>query len=323
MKIYRTLDTAKFIRFPTITIGTFDGVHIGHQRVINYLNEQAKKMNGESVVITFEPHPKTVIMPENHNVKLIQTNEEKYQKLQKYGVQNLVIIEFTHELSQLSAEEFLQNILIEQLNAKQIVIGYDHRFGHNREGNIDFLREKSKNMKFSVVEIPATTIDEITISSTKIRNALQKGDIQTANNFLGEYYILSGVVVKGKQLGKKIGFPTANLQINDPLKLIPMDGIYIVITKIKDTPKTGILSIGTNPTVENNSKQTIEVFLLDYDGNLYGETLELKFIHFIRPTEKFNSIEELILQMQYDEQYTQNYMELHDSKRDNNMLQFK
>jgi len=320
MQIHRSLDSFSFVRNPTITIGTFDGVHLGHQRVISYLNEHAQKISGESTVITFEPHPRVVLNPKDHNVKLIQSNEEKYAKLEYYGIQHLVIIEFTIELSNLSAEDFLQTILIDRLKAKQLVIGYDHHFGRNREGNIDFLRQNSSKLGFSVVEIPATTIDEITISSTKIRKALNKGDIETANNFLGNPFTLSGIVVKGKQLGKQLGFPTANLEINDPLKLIPTDGIYIVETQIEGLRKIGILSIGTNPTVTTDNKQSIEVFILDYNGDLYSKILILELIHFIRPTKKFDSLEQLTLQMQHDENYTRNYMATYNAKRNIDLL---
>jgi len=309
MNIHHSFETFNTIQNPVATIGFFDGVHKGHQQVIAYLNEQARKINGESVLITFDPHPKIVLSPTNHKVQLILSQEEKIEKLKQYDVQHVVILKFTHQLSQLSAHDFLTTILIEQLKIKHFVIGYDHRFGRNREGDINFLRKKASELQFSVAEIPAQTIDNITISSTKIRKALQEGKIEIANDFLGTPFSMKGTVVKGQQLGRTLGFPTANIRLQEALKIIPKDGIYIVKVFVDtDVQKTGILSIGNNPTINADTQQTIEVFLLDFSGDLYETTIVLEFMHFIRPTEKFGSIEQLIEQMKQDETYTRNYM---------------
>lgn len=308
MKIFHNLDSIGEIKNPVITIGTFDGVHLGHQKIISYLNNEAKKINGESVLFTFYPHPKMILQSENHGIKLIQTQEEKLEKLEKTGLQNIIIHPFTSEFSQLTAMEFVQDFLVNKLGIKHLVIGYDHHFGKNREGNIDFLKSVAPKFGIGIIEIPAQEIDEVNISSTKIREAILTGDIETANTFLGEPFSLRGEVVKGKQLGRNFGFPTCNIDLKSTIKLLPKDGIYVVNVKTQQNLHLqGILSIGTNPTVSNKEIRTIEVYILNFSGDLYGTVLEVELLHFIRSSVKFDSIDELIKQMKEDEKYTRNY----------------
>lgn len=308
MKIFHNLDNIGEIKNPVLTIGTFDGVHLGHQKMISYLNEEAKKINGESVLFTFYPHPRMILQSENHGIKLIQTQEEKLEKLEKIGLQNIIIHPFTPEFSQLTAMEFVEDFLVKKLGIKHLIIGYDHHFGKNREGNIAFLKAVAPKFGFGIIEIPAQEIDEVNISSTKIREAILKGDIETANSFLGDPFSLRGEVVKGRRLGRDLGFPTCNIDIKSTIKLLPKDGVYIVNVKTHDNViLRGILSIGTNPTVSDKEIRTIEVYILDFSGDLYGTVLEVDLLHFIRPSLKLNSIDELIIKMKEDEKYTRDY----------------
>lgn len=308
MNIFYDLERIHEIPNPVLTIGTFDGVHLGHQKIISFLNSEAKKINGESVLFTFFPHPKMVLQPDNHGVKLIQTQEEKLEKLKQTGLKNIIIHPFTHEFSQLTALEFVRDFLVKKLNVQHLVIGYDHQFGKNREGGIEFLKKVAPEFNFELTEISAKEIDEVNISSTKIRNAIQEGDIETTNAFLGTPFSLRGEVVSGMQNGRKFGFPTANLDLKSDLKLLPPDGIYVVKVQLQSGEiNHGILSIGTNPTVSEKNIRTVEVYLLDFSANLYGTLLEVQLLHFIRPSMKFDSIDTLIQQMKEDEIYTRNY----------------
>lgn len=309
MKIFHDFKYINEIPNPVLTIGTFDGVHLGHQKIISYLNKEAEKINGESVLFTFFPHPKMILNPDNHGIKLIQTQEEKIEKLREMGLKNIIIFPFTPEFSQLSALEFVRDFLVKKLHVKHLVIGYDHQFGKNREGGIDFLKKVAPEFHFGLTEISAEEIDEVNISSTKIRNAIQSGDIETANAYLGSPFSLRGEVIHGKENGRVFGFPTANLDLKNSLKLLPPDGIYVVdVTTESGELHKGILSIGTNPTISENNDRTVEVYLLDFSGNLYGTILVVDLFHFIRPSLRFDSIEALIQKMKEDEIYTRNYI---------------
>jgi riboflavin kinase/FMN adenylyltransferase len=309
MKIFHDFKYINEIPNPVLTIGTFDGVHLGHQKIISYLNKEAEKINGESVLFTFFPHPKMILNPDNHGIKLIQTQEEKIEKLREMGLKNIIIFPFTPEFSQLSALEFVRDFLVKKLHVKHLVIGYDHQFGKNREGGIDFLKKVAPEFHFGLTEISAEEIDEVNISSTKIRNAIQSGDIETANSYLGSPFSLRGEVIHGKENGRVFGFPTANLDLKNSLKLLPPDGIYVVdVTTESGELHKGILSIGTNPTISENNDRTVEVYLLDFSGDLYGTILVVDLFHFIRPSLKFDSIEALIQKMKEDEIYTRNYI---------------
>ena len=282
-----------------ITLGTFDGVHIGHQEIIKKLVEQSVQHNNESVILTFFPHPRMVLQ-KGTDLKLLTTLPEKIALLEKTGLNNLVIEPFTKEFSRLTAIDFVRNILIEQLKLKKLVIGYDHHFGRNREGNFKQLQEYGSLYGFTVEEIPAQDITNISVSSTKIRKALLDGDISKANCFLGYEYLLTGKVIYGKGLGHKYDYPTINIHIGETYKLIPKEGVYIVKTKVNNQSIYGIMNIGNRPTV-NGKHQTIEVHLLDFKANLYGETISISIAHRLRDEQKFDSLEDLYYQIKKDE----------------------
>jgi riboflavin kinase / FMN adenylyltransferase len=302
VKVFSGFDSILEIKNPVLTIGTFDGVHIGHQKIIERLNEEATKIDGESVLFTFYPHPRMVLFPDSHGLKLIQTQAEKIDKLRKCGLQNVIVFPFTKEFSRLTAIEFVRDYLVNRLNVKKLVIGYDHQFGKNREGSLEFLKEIADTYEYEVIEIPAQDIDEVNVSSTKIRNALLAGDIETANNFLGEHFELSGTVVKGNQIGSQMGFPTANIQIDSELKLIPGNGVYAVSVRLEDgSLLNGMLNIGTRPTVSASDELRIEVHLFDTTLNLYGQKLTVRFLKRVRDEKRFEDKESLINQLKNDE----------------------
>jgi len=283
-----------------VTIGTFDGVHFGHQHIIEKLVLEAKKANRKSVLLTFFPHPRMVLQ-KDHSLELINTIEERAELLKKTGLDYLIIHPFSKGFSRMTALDFVRDILVNQLNISKLIIGYDHHFGKNREGNIVQLTEYSHLYDFTVEEIPAQDIDDVSVSSTKIRRALAEGNIETANNYLGYNFMLSGSVVNGKQLGGKIGYPTANIDIKEAYKLIPKTGVYVVKSTINKKIVFGIMNIGNRPTVDG-SYRTIEVHFLDFNEDLYNQNLTIELLSFLRDEEKFNSIENLIIQIRKDEQ---------------------
>jgi len=289
-----------------VTIGTFDGVHFGHQQIIEKLVLEAKKANKKSVLLTFFPHPRMVLQKDN-SLELINTIEERADLLKKTGLDYLIIHPFSKEFSRMTALDFVRDILVNQLNISKLIIGYDHHFGKNREGNIIQLTEYSHLYDFTVEEIPAQDIDNVSVSSTKVRRALAEGNIKTANNYLGYNFMLSGVVVNGKQLGGKIGYPTANIDIKESYKLIPKTGVYVVKSTIDKKVIFGIMNIGNRPTLDGGY-QTIEVHFLDFNANLYNKSLTIELLYFLRDEKKFNSIENLILQIRNDEQIARNYL---------------
>src|SRR5690554_6303008 len=279
VKVFQGFNEMAKIPHPVLTIGTFDGVHIGHQKIIKQINEIAEKIGGESVLFTFYPHPRMVLFPESHGLKLIQTQVEKLNKLERMGLQNIIVHPFTKEFSRLSAIEFIRDFLVNKLNIKTIVIGYDHQFGKNREGSIELLKELAPVYDFEVIEIGAKDIDEVNVSSTKIREALKNGDITLANTYLGEEFELNGEVEHGKKLGTKLGYPTANIDIKSDVKLVPKNGVYATrVTLENGAEHFGLVSIGERPTVDDSGKITIEVYLLDFEGDLYGTQLCLKML---------------------------------------------
>jgi riboflavin kinase / FMN adenylyltransferase len=292
MNVYYGIQEFKKLENAVVTSGTFDGVHLGHQKIINRLNEVAKLTDGESVVITFYPHPRSVISPDNQIVRLLSTLDEKIELLEKSGVNNLLIIPFTREFSELSSEEFIQKILIQTIGTKTLVIGYDHRFGKNREGGFDYLKLNKEKYGFNIEEISRQDIENVAVSSSKIRKALQEGDVPSADHFLGRNYSLSGVIVKGKQLGRTIGFPTANIQVREIAKLIPSDGVYAVKVYYNEKVFGGMLNIGNRPTVDGTF-QTVEVNIFDFNQEIYGENLTVEFLQKIRNEQKFNGLDEL------------------------------
>jgi len=281
-----------------ITIGTFDGVHRGHQKIVQRLIKIAQEKNLQSVVLTFFPHPRMVLQKDT-NIKLINTIDEKAQLFKHFGINVLVVKEFTKEFSRLTALEFVRDILANKLHIKHIIIGYDHQFGRNRTANIDDLKEYGELYNFNVTEISAQDIDEVTISSTKIRNALYEGDIKTANTFLGYNFMLTGTIVKGKGLGKQIGFPTANLHIEEDYKLIPKKGVYVVKSNLNDIIIYGMMNIGTNPTV-GGKIQSIEIHFFDFHQDIYDQKIKIELLYRLRDEQKFNSLEMLQNQLQND-----------------------
>jgi len=306
VKIFNDLDAVKDIPNPVLTIGTFDGVHVGHQKILRQLEKVAKEIGGESILFTFYPHPRMVLYPENHGLKLIQTEEEKLAKLERAGLQNCIIFPFTFEFSRLSAIEFVRDILVNKLHVKKLVIGYDHQFGKNREGTIEFLKEISEIYNFEVIEIPAKDIDEINVSSTKIRNAIHIGDIELANKFLGEPFELNGTVIEGNKLGRTIGFPTANIQVDSDIKLIPGNGVYAVKVEVLNKTFNGMMNIGTRPTVSDLNNRSIEVNIFDFNLDIYNQKITVRFLSKIRDEKKFNGIEELKNQLKIDENTVRN-----------------
>lgn len=301
MKIYRSLEDVPKINRPVVTIGTFDGVHLGHQKILERITRIASSSGGETVLITFWPHPRMVLFPEEHGVRLLNTFDEKTRLLASFGVDHLVSIPFTRAFSEMPSEDFIRSVLVEKIQTSILVIGYDHRFGKDREGSFAHLKARQAEYNFELEEIPREDIDNVGISSTKIREALEAGDITSANEFLGRAYTLEGTVVEGDKIGRTIGFPTANIQVAEPDKLIPMDGAYIVQVRLGNKLLDGILNIGKRPTVSGGTKK-IEVNLLDFDGILYGESLEVAFLEFLRPEKKFGNLDELKEQLEKDRQ---------------------
>lgn len=289
-----------------VTIGTFDGVHIGHKKIIAKVISNAEELNCESTVLTFFPHPR-VVLQNGESLKLLNTIEEKKILLEKIGLSNLVIHPFDKEFSQLSAEDFVKIILVDQLHVQKIIIGYDHRFGKNRSADIKDLSLFGIKYGFAVEQISAQEIDEIAISSTKIRTSLEEGAITLANEYLGYNYFFSGTVVKGNQLGRTLGFPTANIQIDENYKLIPKNGVYFVKSKINEKLVFGMMNIGTRPTVDGKN-QSIEVHFFEFELDLYDMKITIELVDFIREEQKFESLEALKNQLFKDEQICKNYI---------------
>jgi riboflavin kinase/FMN adenylyltransferase len=293
MRVLTDLSKLPKFRNAVITIGTFDGVHKGHQQLIKRISELAKNINGESVIVTFHPHPRLVINPQDNTLQLLNTVEEKIALLESYGIDNVVIVPFSRSFSEQSADDYIEYFLVKNFQPKQIVIGYDHKFGKNRSGDINLLRQMRHRFGYEVDEIQKETLEQITISSTKIRHALNEGSIQIANDLLGHNYSIEGLVVKGLQNGRKLGYPTANISISDPHKLIPRKGIYAVFVHHAGTKYGGMLSIGFNPTF-NGTSLSVEVNILNFNKEVYGEKLKIELLQYIRDEKKFDSTDALI-----------------------------
>ena len=312
MRIYEGLEEFKKVKYPVVSSGTFDGVHIGHQKIINQLNEIALNNKGETVLITFWPHPREVLYPDEHTLKLLTTFEEKAEILAQKGIDHLIKIKFTKAFSELSSEEFIQDILIDKIGTKILVIGYDHRFGKNREGSFDHLKSNGHRYGFKVEEIPRQDIDHVGISSTKIRKALTNGNVITANKYLGRLYHLKGTVVNGNKLGRKLGYPTANINIDNDKKLIPADGVYAVKVRYSTKLFDGMMSIGVRPTV-GGTQRTIEVNIFDFDKTIYNENLSIFFVEKFREEMKFDNLDELKKQLDRDWKTARDILSQHNS----------
>ena len=306
MKIHEGASAFKSDKPTVVTIGTFDGVHAGHQKIIKRLVDSARANNLESVILTFFPHPRMVLQKES-GIKLINSIEERTNILKQTGVDHLVIHPFTMQFSRITAREFVKEILVEKLKAKKVIIGYDHRFGRNRTANINDLKKFGQEFDFEVEEITRQDIEEVAVSSTKIRTALEEGRVEKANNYLQHPFSLEGEVVKGRGLGKEFNYPTANIEIAEDYKLIPKNGVYVVRSRIEGENYFGMMSIGTNPTVGGTSR-TIESFFFKLDKNLYGKRLKIDLLVRIRDEKKFSSIEELKLAMRQDESFSKQFI---------------
>ncbi len=304
VKIYTGFSGLKKLKNPIVTIGTFDGVHLGHTRIIQRLKELARKVDGETVLLTFYPHPRMVLHPEDHSIQLLNTAEEKAALLEKAGIEHLVIYPFSMEFSRISAFEYVRDLLVNGIGAHTVVVGYDHRFGRNREGDHQTLVELSETFGFDVEEIPAQEIDHINVSSTKIRNALLEGRLADAEKYLGYSYQLSGNVVRGDGNGRKFGYPTANIEVDYRYKLIPAYGVYAVKVWLGQEEFIGACSIGVRPTVHEQAPPTIEVYILNFDRDIYGQRLRLEFIEYLREEKKFGSIDDMLEAIAQDVQLT-------------------
>lgn len=299
MQVHRDLQHLPAFRNAVVTIGTFDGVHSGHQYILQQLQEAADACNGETVIITFDPHPREVLAPKDSTVRLLTTLEEKIQLLEQRGIHHLVVVPFTKAFSELSAQAYLEDFLIRTFRPHTIIIGYDHRFGHNREGGLELLETEQQQFGFRLLEIPQQVVHNLTVSSTKIRQSLQEGAIQLANELLGYPYFLEGKVIHGDKMGRQLGFPTANIQLHDNRKLIPAQGVYAVTVATGGESYRGALNIGTRPTF-NGTELRIEVYILDFDGDIYDADIRVSFLDYIRSDKKFDTVDALVLQMEND-----------------------
>jgi riboflavin kinase/FMN adenylyltransferase len=301
MKIYHHIDEFEPVKNAVVTIGTFDGVHLGHRKIISRIKELADASGGETVILTFFPHPRMILHPEDDNIKLITTINEKASLMGQIGVDHLIITPFSRDFSNQSAEDYIRDILVNKIGTKKIVIGYDHRFGKDRRGGLDDLLHLAPIYGFDVIEIPEQDINEVAISSTRIREALLKADIELANTFLGYPFFITGKVIRGDQIGRQIGYPTANIQIEEKYKLIPADGIFAVKVRLNDMEYKGMAYIGSRPTI-NGMTRNIEVNLFDFNKEIYNETIRMEFHHFVRADVKFNGLDELKIQIAKDKE---------------------
>lgn len=290
-----------------LTVGTFDGVHIGHQKIIERIQSIAQRLNGETALLTFYPHPRKVLF-EDSDLKLIHTQEEKEQRLEKVGIDHLIVHPFTRDFSRLTALQYVRDLLVQKIGVRALVVGYDHHFGRNREGSFDELREYGEVYGFEVVEIPAQDIDDVSVSSTKIRNALAEGNIAKANKFLGSPFLITGTVVVGQKLGRELGFPTANIRVEEDYKLLPANGVYAAYIYVSGIKYSGMLNIGVRPTVDGKSR-TIEANIFDFDGDVYGHRIQLELMGRIRDEMRFDDLEALKSRLNADRVAAQGMLE--------------
>ncbi|HEY4650891.1 MAG TPA: bifunctional riboflavin kinase/FAD synthetase [Pontibacter sp.] len=309
MEVIRDIADFPKLSYPVVTSGTFDGVHVGHQKILKRVIERARQHNGQSVVITYWPHPRLVLFPEDNDLKLLSTIEERVEQLRSFGIDYLLIIPFTKEFSRTSSRNFVTDILVKALHTKVLVIGYDHRFGKNREGSFEHLKTHAGKYGFEVEEIPREDVDDVGVSSTKIRKALESGDLETATRYLGRYYTLTSTVIEGNKLGRTIGFPTANLATPASTKLIPANGVYAVWATIAGERHPSMMNIGLRPTVEG-THLTLEVNLLNFNRDIYGQTVTVSFVAYLRDEQKFSGLDELKAQLAKDRQATEQVLGL-------------
>lgn len=306
MKIFDSIGQVNAIKNPVLTLGMFDGLHLGHQKIIQQLNAIAKNVEGESTLLTFEPHPRLVLQQGFNDLQLLTTLDEKISLLDKFGLDNLIIHPFTKEFSQLSSVEFVKQLLVDEIGIHTLVIGYDHHFGKNREGNFEQLKELSEEFGFELVKIEEVQSDGLHISSTQIRKALREGNVEFASGALGRNYSISGEVIHGDGIGRTLGFPTANMKL-EKYKLIPENGVYMAKVQLHNKTYKGLLSIGTRPTVNDLGERRVEVFILDFDQSIYGELVTVAIITKIRDDKKFASLDELVQQMKRDKEFAERF----------------
>lgn len=304
MKIYHHIDEFTAVKNAVVTIGTFDGVHIGHRKIISRIKELDAATGGETVILTFFPHPRMILHPEDESLKLINTIDEKAELLEQLGVDHLIITPFSRDFSNQTAEGYIRDVLVNKIGTKTIVIGYDHRFGKDRQGGLHDLLALAPQYNFEVVEIPEQDINDVAISSTRIRTALLNNDIKIANECLGYPFFITGKVIRGDQLGRKLGYPTANILVEESYKLIPADGIFAVKVKVSGKEFTGMAYIGHRPTV-NGMTRNIEVNIFDFSAEIYNQQIRMEFLHFVRGDVKFESLDQLVVQLSKDKKDVQ------------------
>lgn len=307
MKIFYSIEKIK-INKPVLTVGTFDGVHLGHRKLLNYLVKTAKKIGGESVVFSFYPHPRQVIFPDSAELKHLNSPKEKIKFLEDVGIDNLIIYPFTNEFANYDSCYFIEKILHEKLGVKHLVVGHDHHFGKDRQGNVDIIKKCAKPFGFEVEKVEAYTVNKVKISSTKIRNLLMAGNIKMANTYLGYEYPICGKVIHGDKIGREIGFPTANIYVKDINKLIPKGGIYAVEIILNEKKYPGMLYMGKKPTFKNSLKSNIEVNIFDFEEIVYDSNITVLFKDFIREEKRFDSAEKLQEQLKKDKQYIESIL---------------
>ena len=303
LKVYNKIEDFKQVKNLVATVGTFDGVHVGHQEIIGKLKEVAKQTDGETLLLTFFPHPRMVLFPDDDSLKLITTLKEKTELLASFGLDHLLILPFSVEFSRITPTEYIRDLLMRDIGVKTLVIGYNHQFGRNRKGNFELLEELAPVYGFDVVEITAQEINEIKVSSTKIRRAIESGDVSTANKYLKYNFSVSGIVVEGDQIGRQIGFPTANIKILERHKLLPGKGVYAVSVTVQNRQYKGMLNIGSRPTINNDAdRSSIEVHLFDMNEEFYNETIQVEFSAKLRDEKKFINLGELKDQLHKDKE---------------------
>jgi riboflavin kinase / FMN adenylyltransferase len=308
VKIYYSLEDFSPVDNLVVTLGTFDGVHLGHRKLISRINEIARETGGQSLIMTFFPHPRMVLYPKEHAIELLNTSEEKIRLLEEAGIDHLVIQPFDREFSELSSEDFVRKVLVKKLKTSKLVIGYDHRFGKNREGSFEDLISLAPHHGFTVEKIPEEDVNHIAVSSTRIRNALKSGDVETAASYLGRPYTLTGIVKHGNKIGRTIGFPTANIHITENYKLIPGTGVYVGLVEVQHERHYAMVNIVNRPTIEQQGELRVEAYLIDFDREIYGSIITVSLLKRVRDDKKFASLDELTSQIKSDLVFTLNYI---------------